>query len=408
MLAVGAAEAGEWPMFKRDAERTAYNPYEEVPETPEVAWVFHADGGLSSPVVSGLDLFVGSEDGNLYAISIHSGREHWQFSVGSEVSAPAVVNGKVYFGSLNGFVYCVDVVSREEIWKYKTEGRIRSAPAVVEGVVYVASTDNRVYALNTENGAKIWVSRNLGAMITSSPTVVERGPHVPEKRIYVTTWNGDICALNENGSVVWVYRPRKIGALENYPIVSTPAYSKGELYVGSNDGNLYAIYNISENGEARWWHGVGSKVSSSPAVDGNRVYFGAGDGRVYAVSTDVKKLEWSYQTGGEIHTSPALGRGTVVVGSADGFLYNLTLEGELLWKLRLGPMIRSSPALAYGKIFVGTEDGKLYCIGSWGEVADTDISKGLIFLGIGLVFLLLLIGYGRLKPPKPKRAEKER
>ena len=71
-------------------------------------------------------------------------------------SSPAVVNGVVYVGSGDGNVYALNAASGVQLWNYTTGGEVDSSPAVVNGVVYVGSGDGNVYALNATNGAKLW------------------------------------------------------------------------------------------------------------------------------------------------------------------------------------------------------------------------------------------------------------
>ena len=72
------------------------------------------------------------------------------------------------------------------------------------------------------------------------------------------------------------------------PVRSSPAIgSDGVVYVGSNDGNLYAIN--SSNGEKLWATKTGGEIISSPviAADGT-VYVGSNDGKLYAIKTNSK------------------------------------------------------------------------------------------------------------------------
>jgi outer membrane protein assembly factor BamB len=59
-----------------------------------------------------------------------------------------VANGVVYVGSDNGNVYALNASTGSKLWSYTT-GRSpysTSSPAVVNGAVYVGSWDGKVYA----------------------------------------------------------------------------------------------------------------------------------------------------------------------------------------------------------------------------------------------------------------------
>ena len=59
-------------------------------------------------------------------------------------SSPAVANGVVYVGSDDGNVYALNAATGAKLWSYAT-GKLESSPAVANGVVYVG-TDERLCA----------------------------------------------------------------------------------------------------------------------------------------------------------------------------------------------------------------------------------------------------------------------
>jgi outer membrane protein assembly factor BamB len=143
-----------------------------------VKWKFHTSGEVvSSPVLSGATLYVGSGDHYLYALDAASGSLKWKFETGSRVpSTPAVVDSVVYFSSYDSYVYAVDETSGRLLWKFKTLGERRfsaphlhgsepaaevmpdpfdlylSSPVVAGGRVYIGSGDHNVYALDAHEG----------------------------------------------------------------------------------------------------------------------------------------------------------------------------------------------------------------------------------------------------------------
>ena len=88
----------------------------------------------------------------------------WKYLTGNDVnSSPAVVNGVVYIGSNDGKVYALKAKTGALLWSYTTGGYVQSSPAVANGVVYVGSFDHNVYALDASSGERLWkvVSRKL-------------------------------------------------------------------------------------------------------------------------------------------------------------------------------------------------------------------------------------------------------
>jgi outer membrane protein assembly factor BamB len=77
----------------------------------------------------------------------------------------------------------------------------------------------------------------------------------------------------------------------------------------------------AQPGTLKWKFETGSEVTSNPTVAGNTVYVGSEDGYLYAVDADSGSLKWKFKTGSEIQSSPAVSGDTVYVGSEDGNLY---------------------------------------------------------------------------------------
>jgi outer membrane protein assembly factor BamB len=124
-------------------------------------------------------------------------------------------------------------------------------------------------------------------------------------------------AIAPNGSEKWNFTTGDV-------ISSTPAIgADGTVYVGSDDGNLYAIN--SADGSEKWQFQTGSAVVSSPAIgsDGT-IYIGSGFsnyGAILAIRPDGSE-RWSYSTNGPVYSSPAIvADGTVYFGSNNGGLY---------------------------------------------------------------------------------------
>jgi outer membrane protein assembly factor BamB len=61
-------------------------------------------------------------------------------------SSPAVANGVVYVGSYDGNVYALNASTGSKLWSFATGNLVDSSPAVANGVVYVGSYDHNVYA----------------------------------------------------------------------------------------------------------------------------------------------------------------------------------------------------------------------------------------------------------------------
>jgi len=265
-------------MFGFNAQHTNANPFEQILNPKTVGhltkkWAYQTRGQIdSSPAVTGNVVYVGSADGNVYALDAASGAKKWAFRTGNNVaSSPAVAGGVVYFSSTDDNVYALDAVSGAKKWAYRTGGQVSSSPAVVGGVVYVGSNYG-VYALDATSGAK-----------------------------------------------KWAYRTR-------FSVASSPAVAGGMVYVGSYDGIIYAF--DAASGAKKWTYPTGGPmgIGSSPTVAGGVVYVGSTDGNVYALDATSGAKKWAYRTG-SIASSPAVAGGVVYVGSMNMNMYAFHLPG---------------------------------------------------------------------------------
>ena len=146
-------------------------------------------------------------------------------------------------------------------------------------------------------------------------------------------------------------------------IYSNPAIGDdGTIYVGSEDGFLYAI---NPDGSEKWKFKTASSIHSSPAIgnDGT-IYVGSDDNYLYAINPD-GSLKWKFKTDYSIYSSPAIGDdGTIYVASMeDSYLYAINPDGILKWEYKIGGWNNSSPAIGDdGTIYIGTTNGYLYAI----------------------------------------------
>src|ERR1700682_4373803 len=121
------AYSKETSTFRGDLQHTGVYHTGGVAQFTRVKWKFHTHGFVvSSPAVADGVVYVGSNDGNLYAIDAASGKQKWTFRTGSRVdSSPLVANGVAYFGSYDGNFYALDTATGHVKWKFKTGGERR-------------------------------------------------------------------------------------------------------------------------------------------------------------------------------------------------------------------------------------------------------------------------------------------
>jgi len=174
--------------------------------------------------------------------------------------------------------------------------------------------------------------------------------------VYIGAEDGNLYALNANGTQKWAFAT---GA----KIFACPALGvDGTVYVSSINGNFYAI---NPDGTQQWIYATGN-FNSSPAVgaDGT-VYVGSYDHNVYAFNPDGSK-RWVFAAGNTIESAPVIGDdGTVYISAEDSYLYAINPDGTQKWAFATGDktIYNSSPTLgADGTVYVVSDDGNLYAV----------------------------------------------
>ncbi|HEV2108846.1 MAG TPA: PQQ-binding-like beta-propeller repeat protein, partial [Thermomicrobiales bacterium] len=119
-MLVSAQSADGRATFHGNPARTGEQPGPGPEGDPTLAWRFQTgDAVRSSPVMADGVIYVGSNDGSLYALDAETGEERWRFTTDGPISgSAAVAEGAVYLASGDGYAYAVDAETGEERWRF--------------------------------------------------------------------------------------------------------------------------------------------------------------------------------------------------------------------------------------------------------------------------------------------------
>ena len=244
-------------------------------------------------------VFVGGYDGILYAYD-SGGDPIWQEPLlGRIVGGPTVRDGYVFVGSgnvssgdgISGALYAIDIATDDPSWTYRTNGPVWSPPTVSDGVVYAGSLDHSVYAVDVETGDSVWSFESGGA------------------------------------------------------VTSGIAVSDGLVIFGGFDSTLYAL--DAKTGSLVWrFDGASGWYWSTPLIADGVAYAPSLDGTLYAIDADTGVLVWSFDSeGGQIVGSPVFVNELIAVPVADGGNSRIALletNGSFLAACRIGEDVRTS------------------------------------------------------------------
>jgi outer membrane protein assembly factor BamB len=355
----------DWAEHGFGARGQRYNPYENVispanASSLDVAWTYPTGGIVeSSPAVVGGVVYIGSNDGYLYALNATTGALKWKRNVGGvDYSSPAVADGVVYVGSYttNKF-YALNASTGKVKWFDYMDGAMEGSPTVANGIVYIGTDNGTLFALYTDTGNPEWNHP------TTAGNAIYSAPALAGGVVYTGSGDTNLYALDAaTGTTVWT---RKTGDA----VYSSPAVANRKIYFGSYDKYLWALDddnypNRCPNG------GTGGAVFSSPAIVNGTTYVGSQDGLLYAVRAGRYSCDtvWTYgNSANPIDSSPAAANGVVYFGvvadqiHSSGYLVALdAASGGLLWEGRTNDSITSSPAVANGMVYVGSYDHNVY------------------------------------------------
>ena len=346
------APADNWPQFRGNQSLTGVSQ-SNVPNTLKQVWTYEAGDSIeSSAAIVGGTVFVGSQKGDLVALSLENGSVYWKFSTGAAIgeSSPAYSNGVVYIGDLNGWLNALNAVDGRKLWAFKTNGEIKSSPVVVGDQVLIGSYDEHLYCLKARNGSLAWKFKTNGP--------VHSTPGIANGMAFIAGCDELFRAIRlaDGKEVFNVSSGAYTGA--------SPALKDGAAFYGTFDNEVLSV-NLAQKQIAWRYEHPQRKFPfySSAAVTNERVVIGGRDKMVHGITLQGKAV-WTFATRARVESSPAIAGGRVYVGSNDGRFYVLNLStGAKLWEFDAGAPLSASPAIANGRIVIGTQDGRLYCFG---------------------------------------------
>lgn len=320
-----------------------------------------SDGIYSSPAI-GEDgtIYVGSHEEKLYAIN-PDGTEKWSFDSKGKINSSPVIgeDDSIYIGSELGFFYAVAPDGTEK-WNIKLEGTVNSSPIVgADGTVYVGSGINnsneeqaevkkngRIYAINPD-GTEKW-STTTGYISFSSGVISKEGI------LYIGSLEGDLYAIKGGSS----------GVADS----AWPMYGHDPARSGSSYHNNKAVKKevIDEDKSIN----VDSKRDESivkeklPANFNNTMFGGDYFNTLVYKTVGVKNnpgLKWKFDK--EDIFEPTITNGIAYFGSEDGNLYAVDIKtGQEKWRFKTSDYITGTPAVVDKTVYFGSHNGILYAL----------------------------------------------
>ncbi|HUR63207.1 MAG TPA: PQQ-binding-like beta-propeller repeat protein [Candidatus Thermoplasmatota archaeon] len=322
---------------------------------------------VGTPAIAKSWVFVVDTAGTLNKYDLVKGTLQQTITVGPTLGSPAIHENVLFIGNEAGEMKAYAIEQMDLLWKFAMTGLFERIETTVTG-----TAPNTVATVACKDP------------ITAGP--IRGKPAVIDGKVYFGSLNHFVFAVNEQGEsgqttkIQWFYKTGE--AIFASPLVD---YARDRIIIGSYDENLYSFPASPAGGGPLgptgqppctafnnlpvWTYKVPSdigqsKVHSSAATDGARIYVGANNGALYAVNAVDGTKAWAFLTGASIISSPAVANGVVVVGSDDARVYWVNATGGAKLKEFAGQAaFKSSPAIDGDRAFIVSFEGEIYMFG---------------------------------------------
>ncbi len=340
----------------------------DVPKL-DLKWAFAFPGATqarSQPTVGGGAIYVGSQDGTVYALDLDSGCVRWTFRADAEVRSSPVVETwtagdtkaapRVFFGDFGGDAYALDARTGKLLWKAETDPHPRStitgSPRLFEGKLILSVSSNEwasaadpayecctfrggVAVLDAATGRKLWLSH----VIPEEPRLLGRQNRVG------TELRGPAGAPVWNSPTVDAKRRRiYVGTGEAY---TSPAAATSDAVIAFNLDSGKLLWHYQSTADDAWnmacFIGGGPNC---PPENGPDIDIGAST--ILATLPDGRDLLLVGQKSGDVFALDPDDRGRVIWkrkigrgGVAGGVHWGMALAGDTLFAAIADPKMQA-------------------------------------------------------------------
>ncbi len=352
-----------------------------------LSWTFQtSDKILASPVSGGNTVYIGSQNGNMYALDAGDGTVKWEYTTDGIIQAQALLTEEVLFFESANVFYALNPANGELLWKhdagiepegFEYKGRKfpykldfwddkRSVGTLFNGVIYIGTSNGKIIGFREESGGLAFsVSSDESSPIRSSPLI-------ENSTLYFGDWEGIAYAYDlKTNAFKW--KKKTYRGDRPYPSfggISASFMKFGDLLIfGARNHQLNVLY--AGTGEKEWTYTdpEGGWMVGDPVVYKDTLYIGGSDNlSMYAIEPMWGRFLWQHNGGKNIYTRPIVMEDHVIYTAGNGYnwtdpgvVYILNRSnGEEIIKYETPNAIFSSPILVEGKVIFGCYDGKVY------------------------------------------------
>lgn len=260
--------------------------------------------------------------GDVVALDASNGSEVWRAHPGGPLrGSPTIANNQVYVISQDNQLFALGTEKGDVQWtasaSVETQGVFGvAAPASARGTVVAGFSSGELNAYRYENGNALWadvLSRTSMTTSVSSLSDIDAEPVIDNNRVYAVGQGGRMVAMDLNtGGRVWE---------QNIAGIATPWVAGEWLFVVTDDARLLCIARGS--GKVRWisqlknYKNVKKKKNPyswiGPVLAGNRLVLANTEGEIVSVSPSDGSVQDTVRHDDSISLSPIVANNTLYI-----------------------------------------------------------------------------------------------
>ncbi|NTS76011.1 PQQ-binding-like beta-propeller repeat protein [Catenovulum sp. SM1970] len=306
-------------------------------------------------------VFIGNDEGNLFALATDTGEIIWQLAIGSNISGDIVAhNDSIIFLTEGAELIALNIHDGSDVWRLDTRAeRIldtwdyhNNHPLIVNNELYLVSKSGYVMAINPNTGELLW-EKNIGERLLGRPAL----------------YDNTLSFASETGLYNFDINRKEINWYNDTTgYSSSPAVAEGVVITGSR--NAYAQAVDLQTGENVWdvQHG-GNWVTGEAIYHQGNFYIGTSDDHLLeSINAKTGEVNWNIDAGGNVFARPVIYQdkvlitaGSAYVDQSKGYLTVVDFSGEVHWQLEATNFL-NTVTVEQGVIYTGNESGYFYAL----------------------------------------------
>ena len=260
--------------------------------------------------------------GNVFSLDANSGAELWKVKPGGPLrGSPTVAFGNVFVMSQDNQLFALRATDGTPVWQESGSTTMAgvfgvAAPAAGSGTLVAGYTSGELVAYRYENGRSLWadalartsISTQVGAL-----SDIDADPIIDSGQVFALGQGGRMAAYElVTGQRLWEL---------NVAGISTPAIAGDWIFALTDDARMMAIARTT--GKVRWLTQMpryrdeedkkGPIFWQGPVLAGNRLWAVNSEGEIYTVSTGEGSASLFRELKESISLAPVVANNTLYV-----------------------------------------------------------------------------------------------